>query len=338
MKEDRCPYCMRPLQGASPCLACGEEPSSYEPLPHHLLPGTSLADRYVLGRVLGEGGFGITYLGWDTALDRWVAVKEYYPHDQVVRSAHESLAVTRIAGASAEGFETGRNKFLEEARALAKMSKQPCVVDVYDKPFEENGTAYIVMEYVEGISLSRLAEERGGRIEPDELFEMVEPLLRALAELHEEGIIHRDVTPDNVLLENGQIRLIDFGCARAGTRGTREMTVMLKDGYAPVEQYNNWGQGTWTNVYSLCATLYKALTGVTPPLSVERSPVDELVPPSQLGVDLGLQREEAILRGLRVKPGRRYRTMDALWEALYGGPSPVKKSRWHLAERLNQPA
>ena len=317
---------MTPISGNASCPNCGLTAGTYVPSPHHLRPGTVLMDRYLVGRVLGEGGFGITYIGCDLRLELKVAIKEYYPVDKASRNATISPELTGYSvGPAREGFERGKKKFLNEARAMAKMDKQQVIVSVRDF-FEANNTAYIVMEYIEGTTFTELVAQRGGRLSPQELFPMIEPLFRALSTLHEGGLIHRDISPDNLMLENGEVRLIDFGCARESEHGEETLTITLKHGYAPIEQYQQKGQGPWTDVYALCATIYFCLVGKKPPQALDRiGGESDLMLPSKLGIAITPQQEAAILRGLNLSPRGRFQTMDELHGALYAAvpPEPV---------------
>lgn len=313
---------MAPVKEGEPCTACGLTSGTYTPSPHHLPPGTILVDRYLVGRVLGEGGFGITYIGCDLRLELKVAIKEYFPSDKVTRHAQASLEVSNYTGALAGNYEQGKEKYLQEARTMARMNKQAEIVSVRDF-FEANNTAYIVMEYVEGTTFKELVAQKGGRIPAGEFLHMIEPLFSALSEMHEIGLIHRDISPDNLMLENGSVRLLDFGCARESSHGTETMTIALKHGYAPIEQYQHKGQGPWTDVYGLCATMYYCLTGKVPQQSLDRLCEDELILPRKLGVDLTENQERALLFGMGIRPRRRYQSMQELYAALYTGvPAP----------------
>lgn len=322
MEKHFCPYCMAPVKEGEPCGACGLTAGTYTPSPHHLPPGTILMERYLIGRVLGEGGFGITYIGCDLRLELKVAIKEYFPSDKVTRHAQASLEVSNYTGALAGNYEQGKEKYLQEARTMARMNKQAEIVSVRDF-FEANNTAYIVMEYVEGTTFKELVAQKGGRIPAGEFLHMIEPLFSALSEMHEIGLIHRDISPDNLMLENGCVRLLDFGCARESTHGTETMTIALKHGYAPIEQYQHKGQGPWTDVYGLCATMYYCLTGKVPQQSLDRLCEDELILPRKLGVDLTENQERALLYGMGIRPRRRYQSIEELYAALYTGvPAP----------------
>ncbi len=321
MAKSYCTYCMTPIPEGKSCPKCGLTEGNYVAASHHLPPGTVLFNRYLVGRVLGEGGFGITYIGCDLKLELKVAIKEYYPRDRASRTS-SSLNITSQIGnpLTYASYERGKQKFLKEAITMAKMEKQKVIVGVKDH-FEENNTAYIVMEYIEGTTFSKLTEQRGGGIPPDELFELVEPLFGALSELHELGLIHRDISPDNIMLENGNIRLLDFGCAREAEQGTiTTSTIAVKQDFAPIEQYMSKGQGAYTDIYSLAATMYFCLTGKPPERPFDRIGNDELIPPSKLGVRISPAKEKVLMHALRVEPNRRYQTVKEMWAALYTVP------------------
>lgn len=317
MDKKFCPYCMNLIKEGETCTNCGLTEGVYTPRDHHLPLGSVLNDRYLVGRVLGEGGFGITYIGCDLNLEMKVAIKEYFPIDRVYRFSNASLDVSNYSHA-AEKFHSGKVKFLREARTMARLDKQQNIVSVKDF-FEKNNTAYIVMEYVEGTTLKELVNQRGGRIPAGELLYMLAPLFPALTSVHELGLIHRDISPDNLMLENGKIILLDFGCARESASQSETMTIALKQGYAPIEQYQHKGQGPWTDVYALAATIYYCLTGKTPQSAVDRLNEEELVPPRKLGVDLTTDQEEALLKGMSVKAKDRFQSAEELFTALYTG-------------------
>ncbi len=326
MARQYCLYCMSPLREGPPCPACGQTGSAYSPATHQIPPGSVLAGRYLVGRVLGEGGFGITYLGCDLRLELRVAIKEYYPVDRVSRSSARSLRVEKHSGCLGESFEAGRERFVQEAQVMARIDKMPQIVSVRDF-FQENNTAYIVMEYVDGTTLKELVARRGGKMSAGELLPLVEPLFPALSAMHALDLIHRDISPDNLMLDKGGVRLLDFGCAREAAQGKNSMTVVLKQGYSPIEQYQHKGQGPWTDIYSLAATLYYCLTGTTPPQALDRICDEELTPPRQLGADVTPAQERAILRGMGLRRSQRYATAEEFHAALYQGaetpPSPA---------------
>ncbi len=340
MEMEYCPWCMTALEGAEVCPRCGKPAAAYVPSPHHLPPGTVLAGRYTVGGVIGEGGFGITYVAYDRRLARKAAVKEYYPLDRATRNSAASLSLVSLTGLAKETFERGRQRFLDEARIMARLEKQPAIVGVLDH-FEANNTAYIVMEYVEGVTLKQIVE-RDGPMAPEKLLPLMEPVFRALSGLHESGLIHRDISPDNLMLENGAMRLLDFGCAREADQGQETLTIAIKHGYAPIEQYRQKGQGPWTDVYALGATIYFGLTGKAPPQPLDRVPEDTLLLPTKLGAPLTKRQELALLKALRIQTRRRFQSMEDFRRALYKegpmaeeapwetGPDmpPVRSGRW----------
>lgn len=319
--ERLCPYCMNILSEETSCPSCGKDPGAYRPSPHHFPPGSLLHNRYLLGRVLGEGGFGITYLGLDTELERRVAVKEYFPTAFVKRETSLTLAVTCYTDSGRVCYEKGREQFLKEARTMAKLEDIPEIVRVLDF-FQANNTAYIVMEFLEGETLKDRTA-RLGRIPPEELLDLLCPVMGAMEAMHQAGIIHRDISPDNLMcLPDGRVKLMDFSCAK-DIGGGRTMTVTLKQGFAPLEQYTGHGQGPWSDLYSLCATIYYCLTGRVPPTALERDKdqdleLDPLLPPNRLGVNLSSRQEWALVKGMALRVQDRWQTIRDLYGALYG--------------------
>ena len=321
MEEGRgslCYNCFREIpeqEGA--CPYCGFDLKENEKMyPGALRAGTVLKGRYLLGRVLGQGGFGITYLAWDESLKARVAVKEYMPGELATRLEHRQVVVRTAA--RQEEFAYGQERFREEARILAKFMGQPNIAGVTDY-FDENGTSYFVMDYIEGISFKTYIAQAGGRVSPEEALDVMIPVLRALTEVHGEGLIHRDVTPDNIYItKDGNVKLLDFGSARYSLGDkSKSLDVILKVGYAPKEQYIRRGrQGPYTDVYSCAACLYAAITGYLPPESLERLDHDTLVPPSEAGAEIPLFLERAILKGLAVQPEDRFQTAGEFLEAL----------------------
>lgn len=315
-----CYGCMEQKDQPGPCPRCGFDENTYEPEPHHLPPGTIVAGKYLLGRVLGEGGFGITYIGWDLNLQLRVAIKEYYPGGLVSRSAAFSTTLTVFTGQRLEYFQNGLEKFIDEARRLGKFWGMPGIVGVKDY-FQENKTAYIVMEFAQGQTLKALLKTRPeSRLPADQVFDMMRPVMDALEAVHGAGIIHRDVSPDNLMVDpSGMVRLLDFGAARNFlSAGEKSLSVMLKPGYAPEEQYRSRGQqGPWTDVYGLCATMYRAITGQVPEESLDRLEKDTLRWPSQLEIPINKVQEKALMIGLEVSYKKRFQNMGALKRALY---------------------
>ncbi|MER2080036.1 MAG: serine/threonine-protein kinase [Ruminococcus sp.] len=325
-----CPYCMSEMaEGEDRCPACGRAPEEYLSPPHTLRQGAMLNNRYLVGGVLGEGGFGITYIGLDTLLRFRVAIKEFFPNGMVNRNNTVTNEVQSISTESArELFSKSRENFLREARTLAKFTDEPGIVAVRDF-FEENHTVYIVMEYLDGITLKSYLKQVG-RISPYNTVCLLMPVFRSLQKIHKKGLIHRDISPDNIMLVGEQVKLLDFGAAREFA-DERSLSVMLKHGYAPMEQYRRHGaQGAWTDVYAICATMYKCITGSVPSDAPDRVFEDDLKMPSQVGVEIDPAFEEVLRRGLAVKPDERIQSIDELLEELDSVPGiDIGDSRGH---------
>ena len=285
---------------------------------HCLRKGTRLIGRYTIEKVLGQGGFGITYLGIDELHEKKVAIKEFFPQGIVTRNIEYEDAVTVTFVGEKDNYNKGKEKFLKEARIMARFSKDEGIVKAQDF-FEINNTAYIVMEYLEGITLKQYLRENE-RIEPEELLELFVPLIESLDEIHSQGLIHRDISPDNIMvLLGGKIKLMDFGAARDYTDfGEKSLSLILKPGYAPPEQYQTHGvQGPWTDIYALCATMYKCLTGENPPDAIERVMDDNLKEISQFGIPVSKKMEETIIKGMSISSKNRYRNIEEFCEDLY---------------------
>ena len=314
-----CNKCMNPIQETNGyCPYCGFSVNAEIPS-HHLTPGTILNNKFMVGAALGEGGFGITYIGRDTKLDMKVAIKEYYPNGYANRSHTVSSAVNSSTSEDKkEFFDTGRERFLREAQVLAKFSGSSGIVDVRDF-FEENNTAYIVMEYLDGQTLKDHLTKRG-TLTPEQTIELLMPVMESLKKVHTQGLIHRDISPDNIMLVDGHVKLLDFGAARnVSANANKSLSVMLKPGYAPEEQYRSKGnQGPWTDIYAICATMYKCITGITPDDSTQRVFKDELKTPSALGVIINPTIEAALMKGLAVLQKDRYQNIDELLNGFKG--------------------
>jgi serine/threonine protein kinase len=307
------------------CPYCGYDDTSEQPF-LALPPGTILNGRYLTGKVLGVGGFGITYLGYDLTLDIKVAIKEYMPSGLATRYK-DGYTVT-LTGHVDKEYAAGMERFLEEARILAKLQNLPNIVSVQNY-FKENSTAYFVMEYIEGMSLKEYLSERGGSISYPEALAILLPVMKALTEVHTLNLMHRDISPDNIYITtSGESRLLDFGAARFSMGDNKSVSVILKHGYAPEEQYSSHGnQGPWTDIYAMGATLYHCVTGIVPPDSIERIQNDTLKKPSEMGVRLPASMERALLKALSIKAEDRYPNMHAFIDALSGKKSDTVADR-----------
>ena len=311
------------------CEFCGFDVRTFELPRHHMRPFTILAGKYLIGNAIGEGGFGITYIGMDLNLEVKVAIKEYYPQGAAVRDCRTNdSTVWSYSKSTQVFFEEGREKFINEAKTIAKFRNVPEIVGVIDF-FRENQTAYIVMEYLDGQTLKQYLKVKGGKIPADELLRMMKPLIASLGKLHAQGLIHRDISPDNIMImKDGSIKILDFGGARDFvSQNGKSMSVLVKHGYAPEEQYRSRGdQGPWTDVYALCATMYRCITGKIPPEALDRLYEDELKPISSFGVNCPKCIEQAITKGLSVRKDGRYQSMEELYDALYKGKPPKPKN------------
>ena len=289
------------------------------------LPENTILDhRYQILRVLGRGGFGITYEAINKRVNRRVAIKEFYSGEYMGREKNMVVLTDRN---QQETFETVKKKFLREARILGDMSEEPGVVRVLDY-FEENNTAYIVMDYVQGSSLGEYFRKKG-RIEATQMFKILFPLMQTLDKIHKCGVIHRDITPENIKFVDNketEVRLIDFGSARNLMNSTH--TVELTDGYAPLEQYSGHEQGPWTDVYSLCAVAYQGITGNKPESAIFRVSNDNFIMPSQLGISIDPGLERILKKGLNLRKENRYQNVEELLAELEILLYPRKKEKY----------
>ena len=320
MEMIRCPGCMKQITAGTVCEYCGYDGQT-ENASHQLAIGTVLKEQYQIGRALGQGGFGITYLGWDLYLDIPVAIKEYYPSGTVMRENAVTMSVTDVSGDDGTRFRNNRDRFMREAKMLARFSQVPEIVQVRNF-FLANNTAYIVMEYVEGITLKQYVKDQGGRLTVAETMEILGPMIRTLDKVHRTGIIHRDISPDNIMMIPGGAKLLDFGAVRSvsgsvGQELTRSTEAILKQGYAPIEQYQKRGAlGPWTDVYALCATICYCLTGEVPPDAPARMLDYEDV---DLGgiADLTPGQRQALAHGMALRADERTASMEQLYQELF---------------------
>ena len=260
-----------------PCPHCGYDPGAESAFPYALQPGTILNGKYVVGTVLGQGGFGITYSGWDLALESKVAIKEYFPSAQVSRTQTSGALQWYNTEAGRTARDSGREMFLKEARKMARVSRIPQVVRVLDL-FQQNNTAYIVMDFVEGENLKNRLKKTGP-LPWDQARDIFLPAIDAMERVHKAGLVHRDLSPDNLMLTpDGSVRILDLGAAKDLNINTGASSMQVaKGGFSPLEQYiQSGGSGPWTDVYAMAATMYFTFTGVLPLPSVDRLAEDTL--------------------------------------------------------------
>ena len=337
-----CMGCMAILEHpVQPCPHCGFYLPSYQQPMNSLPTYEILNGKYLVGKVIGIGGFGITYIGWDFYQSRRVCIKEYFPRGVAARDTSQNLDIqhtttqysvdvfTQNTEQAMSAYLGGLRSYIKEAENLSRFYAMPGIVSVRDF-FYGNKTAYIVMEYIQGIDLRQYAKTQGGYLSPQVLFPLLKDVIHALNEVHKENIIHRDISPDNIMISHDfKAKVIDFGAARDLYAG-KDNTLLLKHGYAPIEQYDrNSEQGPWTDIYSLCASIYYLLTGKKLPRAYERLEGDHLPPLHELGVLVSEQQEQAICKGLSVQVEDRYQTMAELYQDLYGEslPGEVKNIR-----------
>lgn len=322
-----CMGCMKELkEDTKICPYCGYEMDKPRTESLYLEPGTVLQDRYIVGKVLGHGGFGVTYIGFDMMLGRAIAVKEYFPGSFATRVVG-TRRLTVYSGAAQEEFHRGLESFVSEAKKLARFTDIPQIVGIYDC-IMENGTGYIIMELLEGRTVKEIQADRGC-FDYEEAVDIILPVLDGLIAVHRAGIIHRDISPDNIMItEEGKVKLLDFGAARHTVNAhSLSLSVILKPGYAPEEQYrSNGDQGPWTDVYGVGATLYRMITGLRPDEALERVMDDKLKSPSQLGFFVPEYAERALMQSLAVRKDYRIQSAQELKDRLlypeYSVPRP----------------
>jgi formylglycine-generating enzyme required for sulfatase activity/serine/threonine protein kinase len=322
--DHHCPNCFsEKTDGKLQCQSCDyDEGESRSPA---ALPvRTILNNQYVVGRILGNpGGFGITYLCWDIMLSTRVAIKEFMPRDNAVRD-RDQCSVVAHSGKDREFFEYGLKAFLAEARTVAGFD-HPNIVRIRTY-FEQNHTAYLVMDYYEGVSLAEYVKQQGGRLPEKAALGIMGFVLDGLRHVHDSGYLHRDIKPANIYLTGkGQVILLDFGAARyAMGEHSRSLSVVVTPGFSPFEQYSTNGkQGPWTDIYASGATLYYMLTGNPPESAPDRILSDTLADPVQLLPDLPPGVNKGIMRALRVKASDRPQSIEELKKILSGSPQPV---------------
>lgn len=328
-----CYHCMQQItnERAHICPNCGKSLDP-EPQPERFLtPGTVLGEKYIIGYSLGAGGFGNTYIGWDSVLQRKIAVKEFYPKQYCTRG-QDGKTVIVPDGRLQPRFFRGLQQFLTEARSVAALHEVRGIVEISNF-FEENGTGYIVMEYLEGMDVKAILERAGGKKDYEWCRRVILTVLYTLKEIHKRGVLHRDIAPDNIFVTNeGIIKLIDFGAAKQLSALDNTSDIMLKAGYAPIEQYrSDTAQGPYTDLYATAALFYRMLTGQKPIPANEREKQDTLIPPSDMGISLPEQAELAIMVCLNIRPEYRLQSAEQFMESLDGRFFiPVYEPEWIL--------
>lgn len=344
MFEKVCFNCFTAKRNDGACPVCGFDNrtgvGSNQSCGVSLAPGTIIGGRFIVGKTLGQGGFGITYLSLDLKTEKIVAIKEFFPSHLVSRQ--ETGLRTNVQPNSTKDediFRYGLKKFKEEAELLATFRNQEHIVSVH-RFFYGNNTGYFVMDFIDGISLKDYVRRMNGRLLYPDVVGIIDPILKAIAFIHSKGLIHRDVSPDNVFIQkDGTVKLLDFGAARFFTQSKgKAMTTILKPGFAPPEQYTSTGkQGPWTDIYAVAGTMYYALTGKTPLDSLSRKLDDQLIRPTAVNPSVSRAQEAVLLKGLAIEPSERYGSAMEFREALVRSIQPIL-SRRTIASRRQMPA
>ncbi len=338
--EVRCPHCMELFDDEYElCPHCGFILGTKPKELYHLHPGMMLNDRYMVGTVVGFGGFGIVYRAWDTKLDIMVCIKEYFPAAIVTRTPGTKRVIPLGRSNKLEEYKRNLELFIDEAKNTAKFNTHPNIVNIFNY-FEENGTAYMVMEFMEGETLKDFLKDNGGTIDVDTAVDILMSVISALKEVHKQKMLHRDISPDNIFIcSNNKVKLIDFGAAKFSDdekEKTRE--IVLKPGYAPPEQYQSKSvQAPWTDIYALGATLYRAITGVVPQESTNRVEEDLLKNPKEYDANIPDYIDSALMRAMSVTPEFRFRSVQEFEDAIVGKKimrSEKQQRRFLLIRRL----
>lgn len=317
-----CLNCMMEMPGKGLCPHCRKEQPRFQSPQDGLPLGFMLRGRYIIGKGLGTGGFGITYAAYDMAERRRVVVKECFPRGFVARKAGTLIPEPKERGSESD-IKKLQDSFLREAQMLYGLGNCRGVAKIYHL-FRENTTAYFVMEFLDGMDLRRWISSTG-RLSWQQLSPYLWQLLDTLEFLHGKGIIHRDIAPDNLFLTSEGIKLIDFGAARTTLTG-KKLTEIVKPGFAPAEQYTGGAQGAWTDIYALCATIYCCLTGEKPADSLQRAAGELLVVPSAIVPEILPSVEHVILKGMAVRPADRYQNIAELRNDLRKAAGTVTRS------------
>ncbi len=316
------------------CPFCGQNIEELPKDEYLLSPGTLLLDRYLIGKAVGSGGFGNVYKAWDKKLETIVAVKEYYPQS-IVNRIPGTAEVVLVSGKNRKEFEYGKSRLLQEARNIAKFSSHKNIVNVFEF-FEANNTSYMVMEYLHGMPLNKYLKECGGKLDSETAIFVVSAVCDALLPLHKAGIIHRDISPDNIYVcENKVITLFDFGTAEFPD-GKNELPVIVKQGFAPPEQYETENrQGAWTDIYALGASLYLLLTGEKPDASPDRKVIDELKTPMEVNPEISEQLSNAVMKAMAIDMHLRFQNVSEFKKAIQGELKviPIEKERKRRKKR-----
>ena len=320
LSNNMCPNCFHELSsGSAKCNKCGFDIAGYKERESALPTFTSLNNgQFLIGRMLGQGGFGITYKAMDVYQKKIVAIKEYMPSDYAERHGKTVFPIPGDQKA-AKVFEHGKKSYNEEIKTLYQFKNIPGIVEVLSN-FSENNTSYLVMEFLDGCSLKSYVRQRGGKLDIATARNIIYAAAKALSEVHAMNVLHRDISPENIYLINNNttVKIIDFGAARSYIENSlSEKSVLLKPGFAPPEQYSRTGnQGTWTDVYALAATMYYLVSGKFVPDSMTRMQGDTLQPLDKLEPAVSAAMSNAIMSAMAIDISKRTKTCQQFMEDL----------------------
>lgn len=339
-KNNICPNCFKQTGGATVCPHCGHDQAKDRKYAGVLPTFTALNGRYIIGRVLGRGGFGITYIALDAKQKKRCAVKEYMPTEYASRREDTLEVIPNSDDKAKYVFAHGREKFIEEAKTLIQLRNNPNVVDIIDF-FKQNNTGYLVMEYLDGENLREMARSSGGTLPPDFAQMVFLTLASALMEVHRLNILHRDISPENIVFtRDGRVKLIDFGAARnfVSTQN-KGMSILLKPGFAPPEQYEKKGEhGPWCDVYALCATYYTLVSGKPLVDALFRYRGQEQPSLYSMGCPVSKRMSDVIDKGMELDYRRRYQNFKDLMDDVDVGGKPQPAPRRQTPQPVRQPA
>lgn len=316
MNEKRielCPNCFKKAEsGTNMCPHCGNNYEASSSNAHALKPMTVVAERYIIGKVLGAGGFGVTYKAKDLLTDEICAIKEYFPTSWAYR-VNDGQTLAAKNEKDKYSFNHGKKRFLDEAKMLIKFEKNENIVRVKNF-FASNNTAYLVMEYLDGVNFRTLMNKRGGKIPFSACVQVFTAVANALRTIHAQEILHRDISPENIYItRDSKIILIDFGSARQYINEDANLSVYIKPGLAPIEQYySNGNQGPWTDIYALASTFYQSVSGIAVPLAPDRILEDSLKPLEAVCPSIPAGWSKVIDKALKINSTERYQTIEEL--------------------------
>ncbi len=323
IQYDKCPSCFFPIESGTVCSNCKNDYLKDRRYANVLPVFTVLNNRYLIGKVLGRGGFGITYAALDTKKNIRVAIKEYMPSEHSSRAEGTLDILPNPDRKSQDIYNHGKEKFVDEARTLLKLQKNPTVVDITDF-FKQNATAYLVMEYIDGQDLRKLSKSTNGIVDTELMNYVFVTIANALISVHKANILHRDISPENIMITiDGKVKLTDFGAARNYVSSQNiGMSILLKHGFAPPEQYNRMGEhGPWTDIYSLCATYYTLVSGKPLVDALFRYRGQEQPTLAELNCKVTKKTSDVIAKGMELEPKKRYADFKELLDDIDFGKS-----------------